>query len=128
MFKIDISSRAPIYEQLCSCTERLITAGILKPGDAMPSVRKLAVELSVNPNTIQRAYTDMCSKGYICSVAGKGCFVAENAKEIISLQSHSLDDFRKAAEVLALEGLAAERLRSIIDDVYENLSNKEEKV
>ena len=70
----------------------------------------------------------MCSKGYICSVAGKGCFVAENAKEIISLQSHSLDDFRKAAEVLALEGLAADRLRSIIDDVYENLSNKEEKV
>lgn len=83
MFTIDLMSRKPIYEQLQSQTEKLILTGILHPLDKMPSVRGLSAKLSVNPNTIQRAYTDMCNQGILTSMMGKGYYVTENAVKVI---------------------------------------------
>ena len=77
MILIDYKDRRPIYEQVIDRFQQIILCGILAPGDAMPSVRNLAMELSINPNTIQRAYQELERKGYIYSVKGKGSFVSD---------------------------------------------------
>lgn len=75
MFILDLKSRVPIYEQLKAKTLELIMAGVLQQDSQLPSVRSLARDLGVNPNTIQKAYQDMEKEGIIYSVAGKGSFV-----------------------------------------------------
>lgn len=75
MFILDLKSRVPIYEQLKARTLELIIAGVLQQDSQLPSVRSLARDLGVNPNTIQKAYQDMEKEGVIYSVAGKGSFV-----------------------------------------------------
>lgn len=76
MFELDIRSRKPIYEQLVDRVKELIINQVLKPDEQLPSVRTLSQELTVNPNTIQKAYRELERQGYIYSVKGKGNFVA----------------------------------------------------
>lgn len=83
MFNIDFRNPKPIYEQLTESIEKLAMKGILKPDEQLPSVRQLAMELSINPNTIQRAYTALESKGITYSVKGRGSFIAPNCKDAI---------------------------------------------
>ena len=80
MFVIDLMSRVPVYEQIINQVEEKILIGVLKAGDKMPSVRSLSIELSINPNTIQRAYAELERQGYIYSVKGRGSFVSENGQ------------------------------------------------
>ena len=75
MIHLDYRDTRPIYEQVRDGLRRLLLTGILRPGDKLPSVRSLAVDLAINPNTIQRAYGELEAEGYIVSVAGKGTFV-----------------------------------------------------
>jgi GntR family transcriptional regulator len=82
MFNIDFQSRTPIYEQIINQVERYIITGILKENEQLPSVRQIAFELGINPNTIQRAYSELERKGVIVSVAGKGSFVTSNTKPV----------------------------------------------
>jgi len=81
MFQIDPLSRTPVYEQIIEQVQRLITAGVLRPGDQIPSVRGLSLTLRINPNTIQKAYSELDGAGLITSVPGKGCFVCSDAPE-----------------------------------------------
>jgi GntR family transcriptional regulator len=76
MFQLDVRSRKPIYEQLVDKIKELIINRILKPDEQLPSVRMLSSQLTVNPNTIQRAYRELENQGYIYSIKGKGNFVA----------------------------------------------------
>ena len=78
MISIDYTSRQPITAQIRDQMVRLITSGALKPGDWLPSVRQLATDLSINPNTIQKAYSEMELRGIIVSVKGRGSFVASD--------------------------------------------------
>ena len=73
MFHVDTMSREPIYEQLIRQMEDLVLSGLLKAGDQLPSVRGLSIELAVNPNTIQRAYSELDARGILCAVPGRGC-------------------------------------------------------
>ena len=82
MIQIDYRDSRPIYEQLIDRYEMLIAKGIMQPDDRMPSVRQLASDLSVNPNTIQKVYAILESRGYIYSVKGRGSFVADPTKLI----------------------------------------------
>ena len=74
---IDSMDKRPIYEQIVEKIEDLTISGYYKSGDQLPSVKQLACELSINPNTIQRAYRDLETQGYIYSVPGKGSFFLE---------------------------------------------------
>ena len=65
MFMIDPMSRQPVYEQIIRQMERFILSGMLAPGDQLPSVRSLSLELSINPNTIQKAYSELDVRGII---------------------------------------------------------------
>lgn len=76
MIILDYKDARPIYEQVVDKFQKLILTGALEPNTKMPSVRSLAVELSINPNTIQRAYTELEREGFIYTVKGRGNFVA----------------------------------------------------
>ena len=76
MISINYRDGRPIYEQIKDGFIRLIVSGALPAGSKMPSVRELATSLTINPNTIQRAYRELEAEGYICSAAGKGSFVS----------------------------------------------------
>lgn len=75
MFEIDLRSRDPIYQQLVDKMKQLIVNQILMPDEKLPSVRQLAQDLTINPNTIQKAYRELESEGFIYSVKGRGSFV-----------------------------------------------------
>lgn len=78
MITIDYQSRKPIYEQIVEKFQLLIVKRVLLPDSQMPSVRALAVELAINPNTIQKAYAMLEQQGYIYPVKGRGNFVTDN--------------------------------------------------
>ena len=118
MFTIDLTSRKPIYEQLYNNVVRLISAGVLKPDDKLPPVRMLATELSVNPNTVSKAYKLLEADGYICSAVGKGSFVSpdlsvQNAEKQLALEK--VDAKVKSAVAL---GATKEELLAIIDEHF----------
>lgn len=72
---LDYQDPRPIYEQIADMYQKLILKGALQADEPLPSVRKLAIELSTNPNTVQKAYTELEHKGFIYSVKGRGNFV-----------------------------------------------------
>jgi len=83
MFSIDFQSRIPIYEQIVNQVQSFIASGILKENEQLPSVRQIAFDLGINPNTIQRAYNELEHMNIIVSVVGKGSFVTDNTSTII---------------------------------------------
>lgn len=108
VFTIDYKSRTPIYRQIIDNVEKMAGKGILPPDSQLPSVRALAVELSINPNTIAKAYTELESLGIIYSLPGRGSFVTadidklrEQGKTKISSQ---LKDIAEDAVSLQMAG------------------------
>lgn len=79
MIVLNARDPKPIYEQITENLRRLIASGGIAPGERLPSVRELATRLTINPNTIQRAYRQLEQEGYIVSLPGKGCFAAEGS-------------------------------------------------
>ena len=119
MIIIDKLSRTPVYEQLINRIEELIVSGALPPDAQIPSVRVLAVELTVNPNTVQKAYTSLEDAGVTYSVAGVGRFVSKNAREIIARRaSTKLTDFRELITRLRMNGVSKDVLIEVINDEF----------
>ena len=111
MFQIDLMSRIPIYEQLIEQAERLILTGILPPGTQLPSVRSLSVQLAVNPNTVQKAYTELDRRGLIVSAAGRGCFVREDVSRRFDIRKQeALERLIAAAQDLSALGMSWEEI------------------
>ena len=100
----------PIYEQLRDEVKAMVVSGVLQAGEKLPSVRELAAELAINPNTIQRAYRELESDGYIVSLPGKGSFVAEDADAVRLHREALFSDFDKAAKALLDVGIDREEL------------------
>ena len=119
MYHIDAMSRVPVYEQIVEQTEKFILAGILKPGDKIPSVRNLSIELSVNPNTIQKSIVELDRRGLIFSVPGKGCYVAEEARTALSaVKRKKMAEIKDEIKELALAGVTKEELIELIEEVF----------
>ncbi|MBE6903551.1 MAG: GntR family transcriptional regulator [Ruminococcaceae bacterium] len=117
MIKIDKQSRVPIYEQLIEQVEQLVLSSILEADMLIPSVRSLSLELSVNPNTIQKAYNELELRGITYSVPGVGRFVSKNAIEILKKDKlQSFEKLRATVEDLKLSGVA---LETVIDKIKE---------
>ena len=115
MILIDYKDRRPIYEQVTEKLGELMLRGVLAQGSQLPSVRSLAMELSINPNTIQRAYQELERKGYIYSVPGKGSFVSGKAGYFEGEQEKILSEQRALAERAARLGVDPGLLHDIID-------------
>ena len=80
MVALDHRDTRPLYLQVKDSLRRMMLTGLLTPGEKLPSVRALATQLAINPNTIQRAYGELEAEGYVYSVSGRGSFVAETDK------------------------------------------------
>lgn len=119
MFQIDVMSRIPLYEQIIEQVEHFILTGILVSDEQLPSVRSLSIELSINPNTIQKAYSDLDKRGIIYSVPGKGCFVSRKAMTLLSeIKIHKLDDLDKMLTEMALAGITRKQILEHVDLAY----------
>ena len=125
MITIDYKSRVPIYDQIVSGFIRLKALGIIKAGDKIPSVRALALDLGINPNTVQKAYTILENDGIIYSVSGKGSFIAENNFAETALLALSEADFISAVEKAKSVGVSASRLKEIIDSLFEGGNSRD---
>lgn len=117
LINIDYQDKRPIYEQITEKLQNLIVKGVLAENDKIPSVRNMAIELSINPNTIQRAYQELERAGYIYTVKGRGNFVSPKdgwKKDKLVEAMQEFDD--KVTELIHL-GVSADEMHSHIDDV-----------
>lgn len=117
MIVIDYKDRRPIYEQIIDRAKILIVKGIWKPNDSLPSVRSLAMELSINPNTIQRAYQELERAGYIYSVKGKGSFVSDPGQLIEEKKQELISALKDTALKLLEAGFSKEDMKMMIDGI-----------
>ena len=117
MIFIDYKDARPIYEQVVERFKNLILKGVMVPDEKMPSVRNLAVELSINPNTIQRAYGELERQGYIYSVKGKGNFVSENSRLCRKYREEILMQLRLVCRQAIEAGISREELLANIEEV-----------
>lgn len=112
MISLNYRSGQPIYLQIADGLRQQIISGILQPGEKLPSVRELAAELSINPNTIQRSYRELELGGWTVSIPGKGIFVCQNHKE--PEQTKLLEEFEEITKKLLDLGISPEELRQRI--------------
>ena len=112
---LDYRDGRPIYVQIMDDLRQQIALGVLPPGDRLPSVRELAVELSINPNTIQRAYRQLEMEGWICTVAGKGCFVCERPSQAWEEEKQLMDQFTQTVRQLLALGHTRQELASMLE-------------
>ncbi len=115
MFSVDFQSRVSLYEQIVIQVERFITSGILKENEQLPSVRQVAFELGINPNTIQRAYTELERRGVIYTVVGKGSFVTDKTNTVIDKKiNETLNVIKDNIKVLEKLGLSGKEIKDKI--------------
>ena len=111
------TTNQPIYDQIYSQIKAQIIAGKLSPGEALPSIRALAKDLRISVITTKRAYDELEADGFLYTVAGKGCFVADNNLEILREQRRrELETHLTAALELAKScGLTRQDLKQMLD-------------
>ena len=110
MIHLDYRENRPIYAQVIERFKEQISAGALEPGDRLPSVRELAAELAINPNTIQRSYRQLEMEGWIVTVPGKGCFVCSDERQAEEEKKRLLADFDQTVDKLTAFGISRDTL------------------
>ena len=115
---IDYNDKRPIYEQIIDRFQTLIVNGALEPNMQLPSVRSLAIDLSINANTIQRAYSELEREGYIYSVKGRGNFVRDNKSLAEKQKAKLLQDLNTHLEHCKTFGVTEEEILSYVSKLY----------
>lgn len=110
MVALDYRDTRPIYAQICDSIRRQILAGVLREGDKLPSVRELAMQLTINPNTIQRSYRILEDEGWIASVAGKGSFVCGVPDSLETERAPLWEELDKLVQRFACLGVEKEEV------------------
>ena len=119
MLYIDYKSGLPIYEQVYNGILRLASLGVLQPGAQLPSVRSVASEAGVNPNTVQKAYAMLERDGIIVSVPGRGSFLAEQ-KELVDIRKKAtLDALQDAVRAALQTGALHEEILRTVETCFE---------
>lgn len=121
MIQINYRDPRPIYAQIIAEFKRLIVSGALCKGDRLPSVRELAGSLAINPNTIQRAYRELETEGFVVSIPGKGSFVADAAEISRQQRVEAEQAFRTAVRELAALGYSEDKLDALWAQLREEL-------
>ena len=117
---VDTRDRKPIYEQLTENIRRLVLQGVLQPHEQLPSVRALAVELAINPNTIQKAYAELERQGITYSLPGRGSFVSDNVSELSRAQlAQSADALRAAMKAAKDAGMTRTEALALLSEAWE---------
>ena len=119
MIVIDYQDRRPIYEQIVEKFQVLILKGVLEQGEQMPSVRKLAMDLAINPNTIQKAYSMLEQQGYIYPVKGRGNFVSDKAVLVQEKQKLYWKEYRNMLQRGKEVGISKQQFVEKLDYFWE---------
>jgi GntR family transcriptional regulator len=114
--QIDPSSHVPIYLQIADAIRAAVAAGLYRPGEVLPSLRAMATQAHVNPNTVQRAYDELEREGLIYSQRGRGLFVAEQGAAVA--QSRAGDGVRRAFDQAIHAGHASGMTAAQIQDIF----------
>ena len=117
MILIDYSDKRPIYEQIAARFEALIVSGVMEADEKLPSVRTLAVELSINPNTIQRAYMELEKDGFSDTVKGKGNFVKRDEELMGRQKEKLLKGLEEQAFACVQQGVKKQEILNCIEKV-----------
>ena len=117
MISLNYRYSRPIYEQIRDELRKLIVSGALSTDEKLPSVRALAAQLAINPNTIQRAYNELEAEGYIYSVPGKGSFAAGNDAAGARRREELLRQARDLLRELRYLGVSQEELAALLKEV-----------
>ena len=123
MLFLDYQDRRPIYEQILEKFRLLILSGAMEPDSRMPSVRQLAMELSINPNTIQRAYMELEQQGLIYPVKGRGSFVTGRSEIRRIGMEEILRELRETTEKCRTFGIKEEEIIYVIRECYKEGDN-----
>lgn len=119
MFQLDHGRNIPIYEQIKEKIKELIISGVLKENDKVPSVRELAAILTINPNTIQKAYRELEFEGYIYSLRAKGSFVSPKGEVVKKSDTEGITkEYRDIVSKIKFLGISKEELQAILDEEY----------
>ncbi|NMP37852.1 MAG: GntR family transcriptional regulator [Clostridiales bacterium] len=124
MIFIDLKGKAPIYEQIKEQIIFLIQQGVYAPNERLPSVRALASELSINFNTVKRAFYELENEGMVYSVAGKGVYVDSGAFNNERMLSGALSAVEGAARTAKAKGVSKEKIYELINNIYEEEETK----
>ena len=119
MITLNYRDSKPIYEQIKDGFRKLILSDMLRTGEKLPSVRELAAELAINPNTIQRAYRELEAEGFIYSIPGKGSFAAALSEVADSRRTALFSAFDEAATELLHLGVAEQELCGRIQNLIQ---------
>ena len=122
MIQIDLQSRVPLYEQLQEQIIRLSMLGILDENQQLPSVRALAREVGVNPNTVAKAYQQLAQQGIIYTVSGRGSFVSPDVLSLQSLRQAALQEVLDAVDKALSRGVSPQQLLDAICQQLDSLS------
>lgn len=125
MFKIDVRSRDPIHQQLQTQIVRYVSLGILSPDQQLPSVRAMAQQLGINPNTVQKAYAALEMNGVIYTIAGRGAFVSPEKNQLAQFKKLAAEHFAAAVQVAADSGLSLQELEQIVQEQLEGRGNRD---
>jgi GntR family transcriptional regulator len=110
----------PIFEQIKDGLRERMLGGVWNPHDRLPSVRELAQMSAINPNTIQKAYRDLETEGFIYSVAGRGCYAAEPTPGVLEKRRNELiARLKSLIRELRVSGVTADEIKSAVAEAYE---------
>jgi len=122
MIVIDYHDKRPIYEQIIDRFQMLILNGALEPDSQLPSVRALAIELSINANTIQRAYVELERRGLIYSVKGRGNFVSAKQSVVKEQQEKLVTDLRNQMQICKESGIPFSTVLDSLREIYQEVT------
>lgn len=122
MIVIDYHDKRPIYEQIIDRFQLLILNGALDRDTQLPSVRSLAVDLSINANTIQRAYSELERRGLIYSVKGRGNFVSAQKDVVREQQEKLLEDLRSQVQICKESGIELTKVLDCVREIFQEVT------
>ena len=123
MIVIDYHDKRPIYEQVIERFQMLILNGALEPDEQLPSVRSLAVDLSINPNTIQRAYSELERRGLIYSIKGRGNFVSSQKDVVREQQELLLEDLKAQLKICKESGIDSLHVLDCVKEIFQEVQS-----
>lgn len=119
MFQLNYRDNRPIYEQIKEQLRKLIVTNVIQPDEKLPSIREIAASLAINPNTIQRAYRELESEGYIYTISGKGSFAAPRQDIDTKREAELLSQLDEIVTELSYLGYTADTLNKRITNLIE---------
>ncbi len=118
MIQLDPTSRVPVYQQIKEQITELIVMGVFPPESRLPSVRALATETGLNPNTVQKAYQELESEDVIYTVGGKGCFVGSRENAAAANREHAENELREILRQARLAGVDRAAAYALLEQCY----------